>query len=121
MAWKSSKLIVSTGVLYASVPLPHEEGYTRLEVAVLSLLHSIGEHDPPQVLWNMRYQTRSPKSAETAVKEDERTIVLPPLSSNLVVGDDVLENVKSAYEGITARDSDGEPFMTFARRSADDD
>ena len=57
----------------------------------------------PEVLWNMRYAQRMPPSPLNSgpLATDEHVIVLLPMSTDVVLGDSVLEGVKEAWLRIT--------------------
>ena len=68
----------------------------------------------------MQYQQSYRKSPQLQPHNEDGLVVLPPLSSSLILGDDALDCVKTAWQLIT--DADSDTFMTFdAREGADDD
>ncbi|KAK5125866.1 hypothetical protein LTR08_005189 [Meristemomyces frigidus] len=104
-------------VLYASTL--GSCGFETLNNAVMSLLqtlHTDGEIQP-EMLWSMQYvqrmHTSSPHASGTKGR-DERVVVLPPLSTDVVLGDSVLEDVKNAWMRITGEEAEG--FMKFEAR-----
>ncbi len=66
----------------------------------------------------MQYQQQTPGSTEAQLKRDGRVIVLPPMSTDLVVNDSLLEKVRSCWQTITGEDE--EAFMQFPTREGID-
>ena len=106
------------GILYASVTLPHETGYARLQQAIDSLLAGVNESPPPQVLWSMQYQQRVPSEPGAAVVKGG-LIALPELSNDLVLDDSALTSVRQAWQRITSESED--MFMKFEERGGEED
>jgi Rab proteins geranylgeranyltransferase component A len=118
---------VTTGVLYASTNISgnpeHVDADTYLNSAIESLLHSVGEEAMPEVLWKVEYThhvySGGEGSAAIATEAGRRTIVLPSLSTDLVLDDVVLGGVKAVWREITGET--GETFMKFEAREGVDD
>jgi hypothetical protein len=105
---------LATGVLYASVALPAEEGKPLLTAAIDSLLQ--GLHDSSaRVLWSLQYHQNcviAPGSSGAS------TIILPNVPADLGLSDSVLHSVKAAWQQITG-EVDG--FMMFEAREGEDE
>lgn len=101
-----------TGILYAAVALPHEQGFARLEQGVTALLRSTGDDPAPTVLWNMLYEQKSEVASGPLIEHG--IVTLPSLSSSLALEDDVLDSVRNAWQEITG--ADWEAFMRFEAR-----
>jgi len=120
---------VCTGVLYASVAIPH--GFATLDNAIDSFLRSVGEQHSPEVLWKMQYihsVPSAPADASTVSAsqhanhpEGGKIVTLPPLSTDLALDDRVLDDVKQVWLRVTGGTED--QFMKFGARegTADDD
>lgn len=108
-----------TGVLYASVALPHDSGFQRLQQAVDTVMNCVGERPAPSVLWRMQYQQNS--STRQAFNDNVgSTFTLPDLGSDLALEDNVLDGVKTVWQKITGEDE--EVLMKFdAREGADEE
>lgn len=106
---------VTTGVLYASIALPVEQGIPRLTTAVEDLLRGL-DGSSGRVLWSLKYhQSNISLSGEPSAN----TIVLPNVPVELGLQDSVLDDVRSAWQQITG-DTGG--FMIFeAREGMEDD
>jgi hypothetical protein len=105
-------------VLYASIALNRDTGFSRLQNAIAQLLKSVCEQPPPQVLWSLEFEhVWSPP----AQPESDSTIALQSLPNDLVLEESVLEDVKAAWQRITG--ADASTFMCFAAREGtmDDD
>ena len=106
-------LTSASGIIYASIALPQEQGFARLEQAIIGLLDSVGEQPVPRVLWNLRYVQRGPVSGQGPSEPDDGVIILSPLSMDLAFDDFVLEEVKKAWQTVT-----GEPEESFLKFEA---
>lgn len=84
-----------------------------MDQAVTTLLDGVGEQLPPQQLWSMRYEQRLPSGKESGPTHDQ-ILTLKTLSAELALEDDVLRDVKSAWQRITK--ADPESFMKFEAR-----
>ncbi|KAK4550781.1 hypothetical protein LTR36_000360 [Oleoguttula mirabilis] len=110
-------------VLYASVTVA--DGFASLDRAVHSLLYSLREERVPDVLWKMQFvqHTRDALAMPERGGSEEggNIITLPPLSTDVVLDDSVLNNVKIAWAKITGEVE--EVFMKFEAREGvvDDD
>ncbi len=100
------------GVAYASVALPSDTGYPRLERAISDLLLS-AEDAQPELLWTLRYQQRTNLSTQ-ALRESGGLINLPALRDDLVLDDSVLDGVRQAWQSITSEEQS--VFMKFEAR-----
>lgn len=100
------------GVLYASVALPPEQGFSKLKTSVAALLSSLEGDARPSVLWSMRYQQTYSSPTEPQAKDG--VISLPSMSSSLALEDEVLDSVKTVWQEITGEE--GEAFMKFEAR-----
>ncbi|KAK5115105.1 hypothetical protein LTR62_001802 [Meristemomyces frigidus] len=100
-------------VLYAS----SIDNSITLDSAVQYLLQSLGEEVQPRILWQMQYQQHTPQTVSTAATR--RTIYLPPLTTDLIFADEVLDSVMQAWQSITGSSSDD--FMRFEARRHEDD
>jgi hypothetical protein len=105
---------ITTGVLYASVALPADEGLQVLATAVDSLLKGLGEPSP-RVLWSLKYHQRN---IDQPTVPDQRSIVLPNVPVELGLPDSVLDSVKAAWQQITG---ETEGFMVFDAREGMED
>jgi hypothetical protein len=105
---------IATGVLYASVALPADEGSQCLTTAVDSLLGGLGESSP-RVLWSLKYHQRN---IGQSTIPDARSIVLPNVPVELGLPDSVLDSVKAAWQQITG---ETQGFMVFDAREGMED
>lgn len=105
---------VTTGVLYASIALPAEQGIPRLITAVDDLLQGL-HGSSGRVLWSLKYhQSNISLSGES----DANTIILPNVPVELGLPDSVLNDVRSAWQQITG---DTEGFLVFEAREGMED
>lgn len=65
------------------------------------------------MLWSLRYEQKCLASSSQP-RNDNGIINLPSLSSSLALEDEILENVKTAWQHITGEE--GEAFMKFEAR-----
>ena len=85
-----------------------------------ALLETVGEQPVPQVLWSMQYHQRTSTSSQIQVGNTGGVIVLPSLSQDLALDDNVLEYVQRAWQRITGEDQ--ETFLKLeAREGMEDD
>jgi hypothetical protein len=105
---------ITTGVLYASVALPADEGSQCLTTAVDSLLKGLGEPSY-RVLWSLKYHQRN---VGQPTFPDARSIILPNVPVELGLPDSVLDSVKAAWQQITG---ETEGFMVFDAREGMED
>ena len=98
-----------------------------LKKAVERLLRNATENPPPEILWSMYFDqlytppsTLDDKHSAVAVglSLDDHVIQLPDLGSGLALEDDVLKQVKAAYEKIMG---EGKGFMIFEDREGTGD
>lgn len=121
---------IKIGVLYASIALPAESGFQRLDEAVKSLLENVvpatapddasttNAPTPAKVLWRLQYQQSSPR-ASTPRRSSEATdkiLVLPSMPLDLVFDDAMLDGVKDAWQRVMGEDVSEEEFMVFESR-----
>jgi hypothetical protein len=105
---------ITTGVLYASVALPAEQGMTCLTNAVDDMLRGL-DGSSGRVLWSLKYHQRN---IEQTSDFESNAIVLPNVPVELGLSDSVLDNVKFAWQQITG---DTEGFMVFEAREGMED
>jgi hypothetical protein len=105
---------ITTGVLYASVALPAEQGMPRLTNAVDDLLRGL-DGSSARVLWSLKYHQRN---IQQTSESESNTIVLPNVPVELGLSDSVLDNIKSAWQRITG---ETERFMVFEAREGMED
>jgi hypothetical protein len=109
-----TKTNLATGVLYASVALPADEGKPLLSAAVKTLLQGLQDASA-RVLWSLQYHQNcviAPGSSGAS------TIILPNVPADLGLSDSVLHSVKSAWQQLTG-EADG--FMMFEAREGEDE
>lgn len=107
---------VPTGVLYASIALPVEQGIPRLTTAVEDLLRGL-DGSLGRVLWSLKYhQSNISMSGESDANAN--MIILPNVPVELGLPDAVLDDVRSAWQQITG---DIEGFMVFEAREGMED
>ncbi|KAH9828112.1 DNA repair protein rad16-like [Teratosphaeria destructans] len=100
-------------VLYASTAVA--PSFDILNSAVTSLLCSVGEEPVPQVLWRLQYVQRGPTSSRTLdERPDSNVVLLSPLSTDVVLQDEAMDDVKQAWRKIAGED-DG-AFLRFEPR-----
>ncbi|KAF2764208.1 FAD/NAD(P)-binding domain-containing protein [Teratosphaeria nubilosa] len=100
-------------VLYASTA--ESQAFDVLESAVTSLLRSVGEESVPQVLWRLQYVQRVPTSSQPLdERPDSNVVMLSPLSTDAVLQDKVMDDVKQAWRKITGEDDAA--FLRFEAR-----
>jgi hypothetical protein len=105
---------VKTGVLYASIALPAEQGIPSLTTAVEDLLRGLDE-SCGRILWSLKYHQRNISvSGESAAN----VIILPNVPVELGLPDSVFDNVKFAWQQITG---EAEGFMVFEAREGMED
>ncbi|TKA63835.1 hypothetical protein B0A55_10840 [Friedmanniomyces simplex] len=103
-------------VLYASVR--GDPGV--LDTAVNSLLESVGELPTPEVLWQMQYRHQIRPEQHMATDKLDNIVTMPSLSTDIVLEDELLDNVKQVWQKITGESP--ETFLKFeAREGVDDD
>ncbi|KAK4947214.1 Rab proteins geranylgeranyltransferase component A [Elasticomyces elasticus] len=103
-------------VLYASV----SGDFEVVDNAVNSLLESVSDQPRPSILWQMHYKHHVQADKGTDPDSDKSTLVLPSLSTDIVLEDEVLENVRVMWQKITGESA--EQFMKFeAREGAEDE
>lgn len=103
-----------TGVLYASIALPAEQGILRLSTAVDDLLRGL-DGSSGRVLWSLKYHQRN---IEQASESEPNSIILSNVPVELGLSDSVLGDVKSAWQQITG---ETEGFMVFEAREGMED
>ncbi|KAK5714551.1 Rab proteins geranylgeranyltransferase component A [Elasticomyces elasticus] len=103
-------------VLYASVRGEFEVN----DNAINSLLDSVSDQPRPSILWQMHYRHHVQVDEGTESDSDKSTMVLPSLSTDIVLENEVLENVRIMWQKITG--DSAESFMKFeAREGAEDE
>ncbi|KAF7191428.1 Rab proteins geranylgeranyltransferase component A [Pseudocercospora fuligena] len=105
-------------VLYGYVSQTSDVGIPRLRQGVDTLLDSIGDLQNLQVVWSMHWEQHYPPKAQTS--DEDHIIALQSLSPDLAFDDDVLADVKSAWQRI-AQPEDPEGFMKFEARDGTTD
>jgi len=105
---------MATGVLYASVALPAEEGKLLLAAAINSLLEGL-QDSSARVLWSLQYHQNCLKAPGTS---GVNTIILPNVPADLGLPDSVLHSVKAAWQQIVG---EAEGFMVFEAREGEDE
>ncbi|KZF20915.1 hypothetical protein L228DRAFT_270180 [Xylona heveae TC161] len=107
-------------ILYSSVFISGDEGQATLDLAVNRLLSSLGEDPKSCLLWSMRYSQQGPSLHSGVVSScEERSpgqIFFPRSSNGLAFDDELLNNVKCAYEKIVGSDNEDSSFMAFSDR-----
>ncbi|KAK4892723.1 Rab proteins geranylgeranyltransferase component A [Elasticomyces elasticus] len=113
---ESGECPASQCVLYASV----RGDFEVIDNAVNSLLESVSDQPRPSILWQMHYRHHVQVDKGTESDSDKPTLVLPPLSTDIVFEDEVLESVRVMWQKITG--DSAESFMKFeAREGAEDE
>ncbi|KAK1057840.1 Rab proteins geranylgeranyltransferase component A [Friedmanniomyces endolithicus] len=102
-------------VLYAS--LRGDPSY--LDTAVQNLLESMGEQPKPEVLWQMQYQHHAQAEQPRNTTSSGHVFTLQPLSTGIVLEDDVLKDVEEAWRKIMGNGAEG--FMKFESREGVDE
>jgi hypothetical protein len=105
---------VTTGVLYASVALPAEQGMPRLTTAVDDILRGL-DGSSGRVLWSLKYHQRN---IEQTSQSESNVIVLPSVPVELGLSDSVLDNVRFVWQQIAG---ETEGFMIFEAREGMED
>lgn len=105
-------------MLYGFVSQTSDVGIPRLRQAVDTLLDSIGDLQDLQVVWSMHWEQRYPPKAQTS--DGSHIIALQSLSPDLAFDDDVLADVKNAWQRI-AQPEDPDGFMKFEARDGTTD
>jgi hypothetical protein len=128
-----SQLVIA--VLYASVALSSNDGgFDLLAEAVDRLLQSLAQSgdvpSQPERIWSMQYQQLRRKFAPPTNSSDN-VLVMEPLSLDLALQDDILEDVKRVWLRIMSTAEGGETsvneesFLKFEERdgngAVDDD
>jgi hypothetical protein len=105
---------VKTGVLYASIALPADQGIPRLTTAVDDLLRGLDGY-AGRVLWSLKYHQRNIwQSGES----DANAIILPNVPVELGLPDSVVDDVRFAWQRIT-EETNG--FLVFEAREGMED
>ncbi|KAK0924528.1 Rab proteins geranylgeranyltransferase component A [Friedmanniomyces endolithicus] len=104
-----------SGVLYAS--LRGDPSY--LDIAVQHLLESLAERPKPEVLWRMQYRHHAEAEQPRNTTTSENVVTLQPLSTDIVLEDDVLTSAEQAWRKIMG-DGAAE-FMKFESREGVDE
>lgn len=103
-------------MLYASII--GSQGFTSLDTAVQSLLQSSGGESAPDVLWKMQFaqyaRETSTATPQSGSGDASNVTSLQQLSTEVVLEDSMLDDVKSAYLKITGENA--EHFMRFEAR-----
>ncbi|KAK5687631.1 Rab proteins geranylgeranyltransferase component A [Elasticomyces elasticus] len=103
-------------VLYASV----RGDFEAIDNAVNSLLNSVPDQPRPNILWQMHYRHHPTADKDADASTDASTLILPPLSTDIVLEDEVLESVRVMWQKITG--DSAESSMKFeAREGAEDE
>ena len=105
---------VTTGVLYASIALPAEQGIPRLTTAIDDLLRGVDDY-LGRVLWSLKYHQRNIEQLDDS---NAKAVILPNVPVELGLPDSVIDNVKSAWQQITG---ETEGFMVFEAREGMED
>ena len=102
------------GVIYAhtSAPIPLSLPVDAIE----KLLASVHVSPKPKALWSMHYQQAVPRQP-AAGSTNDHTVHMPGLPPDLVLEDDVLKDVRAAWDRIVGEDM-GRGFITFEDREA---
>ena len=107
--------IISTGILYASTAKPN--AFEILDSAVASL---ITETDATaEVLWRLRYQRESAQHDALVQRPMDGVRVFPPLETDLLFDDRVLDLVKEVWRDVTGPEADDENFLKFSPREGE--
>jgi hypothetical protein len=105
---------VKTGVLYASIALPADQGIPRLTTAVDDLLRGL-DGSAGRVLWSLKYHQRNIwQSGES----DANAMILPNVPVELGLPDSVVDDVRFAWQRIT-EETNG--FLVFEAREGMED
>lgn len=102
-------------MLYAS--LRGDPSY--LDIAVQHLLESLAERPKPEVLWRMQYRHHAEAEQPRNTTTSENVVTLQPLSTDIVLEDDVLTSAEQAWRKIMG-DGAAE-FMKFESREGVDE
>ncbi|EME89284.1 uncharacterized protein MYCFIDRAFT_48904 [Pseudocercospora fijiensis CIRAD86] len=105
-------------VLYGYVAQSSDIGIPRLRQAVDAVLDSIGDLQDLQVVWSMHWEQRYPPNTQT--NDEDHIIALKSLPADLAFDDDILADVKSAWQRIMEPE-DPESFMKFDARDGTTD
>ena len=115
------------GVIYGSVSVSSSSAadvqyaFDLLHEAVACLLSAVNsdqQTSTPGVLWSMRYTQRFPQPSPISA---DSFITFNPLSSALILEDNVLDEVREAWKAISGLDVDESQFLKFPKRSSGDD
>lgn len=102
-------------ILYASTV--HPDGFDILDNAIDNFLRSIDEQTIPDVLWKMQFVHHLPDLSGSLYGsgcDQGNLIVFPSVSTDVVLEDNVMENIKIAWHKITGKGD--EMFMKFEPR-----
>ena len=87
--------------------------------AIAALLGCVHEEPAPQVLWSMQYQQMKSQEPLGNLAHQDGVMILPSLSQDLALEDEVMSAVKSAWRQITGDPE--EAFMVFEARDGMED
>lgn len=90
-----------------------DQGVKRLKQAVATFLSSIDDSSDPRVLWSMHWEQRFPTGATSS--DEEHVVALRSLPADPAFDDEVLLDVKMAWQRIT-QPEDPDTFMKFEAR-----
>lgn len=108
-------LISSSGILYASIAQP--SAFPVLEHAITSLISALDAS--ATVLWRLQYQ-RHQASSTALSRPGDNVLVFPPLSTDVVFNDDVLEPVREAWQVVLDSEDSEAEFLRFAPREGEE-
>lgn len=112
-----------TGIIYASLQTPNPGSNTRnrLTHAVQSLLSTTESNETPSILWSLSYISTRPESHENVEISSNPTVIrLPDRPFSISLEDDILDDVKAAWEAILGDEAEGQTFMRFAEREQEE-
>ncbi|KAI4118164.1 MAG: hypothetical protein LQ338_007453 [Usnochroma carphineum] len=125
------------GIIYTSTHLSHPSTALLLKSAMDIFLDTLDESPRPKILWSLFYTQHHPTSSSTSLVPDtedsttapdhkcDRILCLRDLSPSLALEDEVLRDVRAAWEVITADDGEARGgFLQFEEREgvgAEDD
>ncbi|KAL8917453.1 MAG: hypothetical protein Q9208_007947 [Pyrenodesmia sp. 3 TL-2023] len=119
-------------IIYTSTTLTHPSASRLLQSAINALLDALNESPKPEIIWSLSYTQHhttsshpspskdvNPTSSPTASTEQQRYGIfhLKDLAPSLALEDEVLRDVRAAWECITADDRDERGgFLQFEDR-----
>jgi hypothetical protein len=126
-------VLLDLAALYASIARSADDGgFDLLAQAVDQFLQSLASSEDvsslPERIWQMQYQQQRRSHTQPTDSPNGHILVMKPLSLDLALQDDILEDVKRVWRQVLSAEGDGvvdDAFLKFEERdgngAVDDD